>query len=241
MPAVGIVQARMGSSRLPGKVLRGLGGHTVLGWVVRAARAARYVDDLVVATTRNSVDDAIVDWCEKEDVKVYRGDDNDVLGRFLGAWQLAPHHEVVRLTSDCPLVDPAIIDAAVAARRGADVDYMSTTNPRSLPRGLDVEVTTIEALRRAAQSNDAIDHVHVTPALYRDYARFTSAGLVFHPDASDLRVTVDTAEDANLLEEIVALEGDAAIPWRELVRLLRSRPDLVAINSGVRQKDLQEG
>jgi spore coat polysaccharide biosynthesis protein SpsF len=243
MRTVAVVQARMGSTRLPGKILRPLGGRPVLGWVLRAASAAVRIDDVVVATTTEVADDATEGLCRDLGVAVHRGSVEDVLSRFLGAVDdEAPTADtVVRLTADCPLLDPALVDAAVGAFAAADVDYLATTQPRSLPRGLDIEVVSTAALREASAEATGVERVHVTPFVYQHPDRFRLAGLVFHPDSSDLRVTLDTVEDAALLDALIDRLGDRLLPWREVVAALRDHPELVALNAAVRQKELAEG
>ena len=243
MRTVAVVQARMGSTRLPGKILRPLGDRPVLGWVLRAASAATHVDTVVVATTTETDDDATEAFCRDHGVPVHRGSVDDVLTRFLGALDReAPDADtVVRLTADCPLLDPALVDAAVGSFAAADVDYLATTQPRSLPRGLDIEVVSAATLREAGDAATGVERVHVTPFVYQHPDRFRLAGLVFHPDSSDLRVTLDTVEDAALLDALIDRLGDRLIPWREVVTALREHPELVALNAEVRQKELAEG
>jgi spore coat polysaccharide biosynthesis protein SpsF len=240
MPVVGVIQARMGSSRLPGKVLRSLGARSTLAWVVRAAVESGACDEVIVATTVSADDDAIAHEGGALGCRVSRGSVDDVLSRFLDS---GVHDDdvVVRLTADCPLLDPAVIAMAVRAFDRSVVDYLSTVTPRSLPRGLDVEVVAVDALQRASALATGPDRAHVTSYVYRHPQDFRIAGLCFQPDASDLRVTLDTAEDATLLDAMVDLLGDRPPPWRAVVELLRSRPDLVAINAGVEQKPLDAG
>jgi spore coat polysaccharide biosynthesis protein SpsF len=238
---VAVVQARTGSSRLPGKVLLPLGGRPVLGWVVRAALEAG-VDEVVVATSTAPGDDAVADLARELGVGVVRGSELDVLSRFVLAAEQTGADAVVRLTADCPLLDPALIRSVVAAwRADPSLDYVATTLVRTLPRGLDVELVSRAALARA--DREAVEHhrVHVTSWLYAGPQSHRTLGLVVQPDAHDLRVTLDTAADAALLEAVVAELGDAPPAWRELVRVLRSRPDLTALNATVTQKALEEG
>lgn len=238
---VAVIQARTGSSRLPGKVLLPLAGRPVLGWVVRAALAAPGVDEVVVATSTADGDDAVADLAADLGVGVVRGSELDVLSRFVAARDATAADAVVRLTADCPLLDPALVGAVVGAwRADPSLDYVATTLVRTLPRGLDVELVSSDALNRA----DAVarDHhrVHVTSALYAEPGAYRTLGLVVAPDAHDLRVTLDTAQDATLLEAVTTALGDAPPAWRDLVALLRSRPELVALNAEVRQKALEE-
>ncbi len=243
MRVAAVVQARMGSTRLPGKVLRPLAGRPVLDWVVRAARTADGIDDVVVATTTLAEDDAVAEAARRAGAAVSRGPVEDVLTRFLQAVDERPADAVVRLTADCPLLDPELIAAVVGAWRAAPAaaDYLATTLVRTLPRGLDVELVTVEALRRAAA--DARDHhrVHVTSSVWSDPASFRVAGMVVAPPADDLRITLDTPEDAALIEALVALTGDRPPSWRDLVAILRDRSDLADLNRGVVQKSLAEG
>lgn len=240
--AVAVIQARMGSTRLPGKVLRPLGPTTVLGWVARAASCSGAVDEVVVATSTAAGDDAVVAEAERLGCAVARGSEDDVLARFVTAVEgHADDATVVRLTADCPLLDPALIALAVRSFEGGDAEYLSTTLVRTLPRGLDVEVTTAGALRAIDPVATGAERVHVTPHLYLHPERHRVAGLVFAPSADDLRLTLDTEEDAALIEAVVAALGDGPHPWRALVGLLRARPDLAALNAGIRQKTLDEG
>ena len=237
-----VIQARVGSTRLPGKVLEDLGGHPVLEWVVRAARAATQVDTVVVATSTMAADDAVADLAGTLGVAVVRGSEDDVLSRFVVALDAYPADAIVRLTADCPLLDPSLIDAVAGAWAGAPThDYVSTVLVRCLPRGMDVELVTARALRAVDRIAVGHDRVHVTSRLYAEPAAYRLLGLCVTPPANDLRVTVDTGEDLALLRALVAELPDAPPAWRDVVAVLRARPDLVAINSGVEQKPLEAG
>lgn len=239
---VGVLQARMGSQRLPGKVLRDLGGRTVLSWVVRAAVASGVLDDLVVATTVEPSDDPVVAECDRLGVDVYRGPVDDVLSRFLGAIADRDAVAVARFTADCPLLDPAIVAAAAGAWAAMPgIDYVSTALPRSVPRGMDAEIVRADALYAVAQTATGHHRTHVTSAVYTAPDRFRLLGLNFQPDASDLRVTLDTPDDLALIEAVVTELGDGPAHLPDIVALLRSRPDMVALNGHVRQKPLEAG
>ena len=237
-----VIQARTGSTRLPGKVLRPLGTSFVLGWVVRAAQVAEGIDDVVIATSTHAGDDPIVEAGARLGVPVVRGSEDDVLSRFLAAVDEHPADAVVRLTSDCPLLDPSLIAQTVALWRiDPAADYVATTLVRTLPRGLDVELATVDALRRVSTTATGYHRTHVTSGLYTDPGAYRLTGIVVSPAANDLRVTLDTPEDAALIEAVVAELGPEPPAWRDVVDLLRSRPDLVAVNAEVRQKSLEEG
>lgn len=240
---VAVIQARLGSSRLPGKVLFPLQARSVLSWVVRAAEQAAVFDKIVVATTTAPGDDAVAAEAQRCGAAVVRGPEHDVLDRFLLALDEYPDDCLVRLTADCPLLDPAIIALCVEtfhAARGT-LDYLSTIVHRSLPRGLDVEVASAAALRRVSEHATGADRVHVTSAIYGSPHLYHVAGLSFSPSADDLRVTLDTADDWLLLQALVAEVGDAAPPWRHVVDVLRARPDIVRLNAHVQQKPIAAG
>lgn len=238
---VAVVQARMGSTRLPNKVLRPLQGLPTLGWVCRAAQASAMVDDLVVATTYEPADDEIVNWCESNGVRSVRGPVDDVLSRFLVAADAYRPDAIIRLTADCPLLDPGLIDAVAGLWHANPVDYVSTIAPRSLPRGLDVELIRTDVLREIDAFAEGPDRSHVTSYIYTHPDRFDLVGVTVAPAADDLRVTLDTSEDALLLDGLTDILGNRAPAWTEVVDVLRAHPELVRINAGVRQKELSEG
>jgi spore coat polysaccharide biosynthesis protein SpsF len=226
----------MGSTRLPGKVLRPLGGRPVLNWVVEAARAASVSDRVVVATSVHARDAPIVDVAVDAGAAVHRGPEDDVLARFLGVADEWGADALVRLTADCPLLDPAVIRIAAGEFRMSGADLVTTGSPGDLPRGLDVEVVRVDALRIAAEHGTDDDHEHVTSYIAARPGEFSVRELEFGAHASDLRVTLDTEEDARLLDAVVGELGTRASCWTELVGLLRARPDLVRINAAVRQR-----
>ena len=237
-----VIQARAGSTRLPAKVLADLGGRSVLGWVVRAARAANLVDEVIVATSTLAGDDVVADLAESLGALVVRGSEDDVLSRFVAALDAYPADALVRLTADCPLLDPSLIDAVAGAWAAAPtLDYVSTVVVRSLPRGMDIELVTAGALRAADRMAVGHDRVHVTSAVYADPTAYRLLGLCVTPPANDLRVTLDTAEDLDLLRALVVELPDAPPEWRDVVAILRARPDLVAINADVVQKPVEAG
>ncbi|NHC46377.1 NTP transferase domain-containing protein [Motilibacter sp. K478] len=238
-----VIQARAGSTRLPGKVLEPLGGRPVLGWVVRAAQLAGVFTKVVVATSTDPRDDAVADLALELGAEVVRGPEEDVLSRFLLVLDHHPAAALARLTADCPLLDPALIRLAVRTFAAAEggLDYLSTVLERSLPHGLDVEVLSAQTLRRVGATATGVHRVHVTSAVYTSFEDYRVAGLGFLPHAADLRVTLDTPDDLRMLRATVAEIGDRAPEWRELTRLLRSRPDIVALNGHVVQKELSEG
>ncbi|MDF5751399.1 glycosyltransferase family protein [Spongiactinospora sp. TRM90649] len=241
MRIIGIVQARMGSTRLPGKVLRELSGRSVLGWVVRAARSSAALDDLVVATTTEPADDAVADECDRLSVACHRGPVDDVLARFAAALRDRPADAVARFTADCPLLDPGLVaEVASVFRAVPGLDYAATGLGGTLPRGTDVEIVGRGALEEADRLATGYHRVHVTSYVYTHAERFKVLGLGYPPAADDLRVTLDTEDDWRLIQAIAGHVGDDPMPVGTLVRWLRDRPELAGINAHVRQKELQE-
>ena len=193
-----ILQARMSSTRLPGKVLRPLAGAPmVLRQLERISRAKR-IDALVAATSQERSDDVLTEILEHNGVRVFRGPLEDVLARFVGALDEAGGADhVVRLTADCPFADPEVIDAVIARHLESGADYTSDTPARrTFPKGLDCEAMTAAALRDAdAEAKEPDEREHVTPYIYRRPGRFSIASVDQDRDEGDVRWTVDTPED----------------------------------------------
>jgi len=243
LKVVAIIQARVGSTRLPGKVLKDLAGATVLARVVERVRRARRIDEVLIATTDRPADDAIVAECRKCSVAVSRGDQDDVLDRYFRAAQLKKADVVVRITSDCPLIDPEITDKTVAAFLEARPDYASNVMVRTYPRGLDTEVISFDALARAwQQARKPYEREHVTPYITEHPLEFKLLSVTGDDDFSSHRWTVDTPEDMEFAQAVYArLHGNASFTWRDVLELLDREPGLVDLNRGVQQKALHEG
>lgn len=243
MKTVAIIQARMGSTRLPGKVLMDIAGRSMLAWVVSRTRCAAAIDEVVVATTESPADDAIVAECASMDVPVFRGSEDDLLDRYHRAAEAFEADTVVRITSDCPLIDPEVIDRVVAEFTDNPVDYACNTLARCYPRGLDVEVFSRAALEEAWHRADRPhERVHVTPYIHGNPKRFKLRSVPCEDDHSDLRWTVDTAEDLEAVRGIAeALGGRDDFGWRDALEVVRRNPHLADINRSVRQKALEEG
>jgi spore coat polysaccharide biosynthesis protein SpsF len=234
-----VIQARLSSTRLPGKVLRSLGGRTVLSWVIRAARQTRDLDAVILATSDDPGDDPVAEEAARCGAEVVRGPLDDVLARYVKAVHEHPCDAVVRLTADCPLHDPALIAQVVGVwRADPALDYVSNLVVRRYPRGFDAELVAVRVLAEQDRVATGGHREHVTSNIYTRPDRYRCAGVVPGVDDSDLRVTLDTEADAALLDGVVAALGDGVPSWHEVVALLRSRPDLVALNADVEQKAL---
>lgn len=242
MGTVAIIQARMSSMRLPGKILAPLGNSTVLGWAVRAAQHAATVDLVVVATSTDVEDDATEAECERLLVPVVRGPLDDVLGRYVIAARRYPAAAYVRLTADCPLLDPGIIDQCVTLlQHSPALDFTSNAILASFPRGFDVEVMTASALEQANAAATGFHRVHVTSWITDHPEIFRIAGIVGTLGAQDLRVTVDTKEDLQVVRSIVEALGDRVLDATAVTFWLRNHPEVVALNRDVLQKELNQG
>jgi spore coat polysaccharide biosynthesis protein SpsF len=243
MRRVAIIQARMTSTRLPGKVLSLVAGRPMLAQQLERLRGCRQVDELLVATTTNSADDPVAALARKEGVGCFRGEEHDVLGRYLGAARWAGADVVIRITADCPLIDSAVADRVVETllNEGAPCDYASNTLHRSYPRGLDVEVFWMDVLQRMARlATSSTAREHVTWFLHRERPDlFLLHDVIDSVDNSDLRWTVDEPEDLELVRRLFvrAHLPDRQISYQELVDLVRSDPELLAVNARVAQRD----
>lgn len=237
MRRVVIVQARMGSTRLPGKVLVDLAGQPMLAQQIRRLREMKTADDLMIATTTHASDDPIVALARQLRVPCYRGPEDDVLARYVRAARAAAADVVIRVTSDCPLIDPHEADRVVHALEGAD--YAVNTR---YPRGLDTEALYTDVLCRMDRlAHSAIAREHVTWLVYRERPElFLRHCVADDVDNADLRWTVDTPEDlamARRLYDELDL-GREIRPYRDILAYVRAHPEISALNAAVLQKDV---
>ena len=245
LKTVAIVQARVGSTRLHGKVLQDLAGRTVLERVVERVRRFTMIDEMVVATSDQPGDDEIIAECARIDVPSFRGSESDVLSRFVGAARETDASVCVRLTADCPLLDPSVSDSIILLFLEADggADYASNKIPQSFPRGLDTEVFSRDALEQAARkAREGYERVHVTPYIYRHPEIFSLISVTSDVDRADWRWTIDTPEDLEFVREIYRrLDSSPEFSWQDVIALIEDDPTLMWINSHVRQKEIDQG
>ena len=233
--AVAIIQARMGSTRLPGKVLADICGKPLLQRLIERVRATPGISRVVVATTTESADDVLADWCSAQSVAVYRGSVDDVLDRF---WQCAKQHPaefIVRVTADDPLKDPEVIAQALAlCASSPEVDYASNTLQPTYPEGLDIEVVRFRTLERAArEAKLPSEREHVMPYVWKNPDRFVLRGFTMQPDLSHWRWTVDKPADLELVRSIFAHFADQPLVGHQaVIAWLCDNPELLAINAG---------
>jgi spore coat polysaccharide biosynthesis protein SpsF len=241
MSTVAIIQARMGSERLPGKVLVDIVGEPMLAHVVTRTDRARMVDRVVVATTDASADDPVEVLCRRRGWACFRGSEGDVLDRY---YQAAVEHAaatVVRITGDCPLIDPGEIDRVVREyRSGGPFDYTSNwLPPRTFPRGLDTEAFRFDALGRAWREDDnPAWREHVTQYIRRHPERFRLRAVVDDMDRSAIRWTVDTAEDLELVQTMFEHFGHDRFSWRDALAAYEAHPAWARLNRDVAQKEV---
>lgn len=203
MTVLAILQARMSSTRLPGKVMEPIEGIPMIGRQIERLSRARMIDELVVATSWEASDDELVAYVENLGIKVFRGSRDDVLERFIEVLKVCKPDVVVRLTADCPLASPMVIDQVIECFQISDVDYLSNTLTPRYPDGLDVEVVSPQALAWVAEnSDDPHEHEHVTLGVYRRPDRFKVQNFSDSSDHSNLRWTVDTAADLEFVREV---------------------------------------
>ena len=241
MTVVAIIQARMGASRLPGKVLMDLTGRPALAWAVDAAQAITGVDRICVATSDNDGDAVIAGWCEEHNVACHRGPEQDVLARFALAASVEKADIIIRLTADCPLLDPAVCAQVLHLLKRSGADYASNVDPASWPDGLDCEVFTTKALDEAAgEAKRQSEREHVTPFIRHRRSRYVVSNLGCPlPGLAGERWTLDTPEDLEFLRAVTAKLDDCSRPTTlaEVLAVLDENPELRNINTGQQRNE----
>ena len=247
MKIVATIEARMTSSRLFGKVLLPFLGIPSLEQMIERVHQARYIDEIVVATTVNKTDDPIVELCKQLDVQYYRGSENDVLERVLEAAKSVNADYICELTGDCPLIDPLVIDDIIISHISGEYDYSSNfLLERSFPIGLDTQIFATKILQKVSELTiDPIDRVHVSYFIYSNPRLFSLNGVVAAPHSfgPDIRVTLDTKEDYELIQKVfeALYDKDNVFTAKSIVSWFRSNPEQLLINKHIRQKAAEEG
>jgi spore coat polysaccharide biosynthesis protein SpsF len=243
MKKVAIVQARMGSSRLPGKILKQVMSKPLLEYQIERIKRSKLIDEIIIATTIKESDEPIVEFANKNGLSMYRGSENDVLSRFVGAAKDAQADVVIRLTSDCPVLDPEVIDIIINEYLHTDFDYVSNTMQRSYPRGMDVEVFSYELLKEIdILAKDVISREHVTPFIYNNPEIYKLKSIMYDEDYSKYRLTVDTKEDFEIIEAILTnvYPENSEFNLEDIIVFLNANPEIAKINSHIEQKKLGE-
>lgn len=243
MKVIAIIQARMGSTRLPGKVLMDLEGKPLLARVVNRTRRAHMLDEVVIATTVMTHDDSIVNLCDKFNWPFFRGSEDDVLDRYYRAAKDYNADVIVRITSDCPLIDSGVIDQCVKKFfKDHLLDYLSNSlKPRTFPRGMDVEVVDSKALEKAwHEDNNPSWREHVTPYIYFNPDTFRIKSLANDVDYSYMRWTVDTEEDLEFVRRIYKHFGHNDFSWKDVLKVLEKNPEWLEINKHIFQREVKK-
>lgn len=233
MKVVAVIQARMGSTRLPGKVLMPLGGRPVLGWVVEACEAAAGINQVVVATSTNPKDDEVFEFCREQGICVVRGSEDDVISRFMDVMQEHGGDAFVRITADEPFMDHTVLEQVVGVFRQQNVDYCSNVHPRTYPDGLDIEVFSAGALGLANQyATRTIDRECVTSWMVRHPEKITQATVYNHlENMKGERWVLDTEDDYEFCCEVASRLGYGSPTQMRILEILAESPQIRDINN----------
>ncbi|GAA3351015.1 glycosyltransferase family protein [Deinococcus persicinus] len=241
MRIVAIIQARMGSTRLPGKILKKVNGRPLLSYQLERLQQSNHINDLVIATTLNEKDDLIVEFCKKNNILWFRGSEKDVLARYYETAKTFKADAIVRITSDCPIIDVQVVDKTIQYFVDNNYEYVSNTVDRTYPRGLDTEAFTFEVLEKAYK--EAVmerDREHVTAYFYTNPDVFKISSVRNETDYSKYRWTVDTEEDFQLIKNIIEklYNDNPNFTFHDTVKLMEANPDWFYINAHIEQKKL---
>lgn len=234
-----IIQARMGSTRLPGKVMKKIKGETVLYHVVERVKQSELIDQIVVATTTNRQDDVLVEEAKRLKVSSYRGSEEDVLSRYYYAAKKYNADRIVRVTSDCPFIDPTIVDQVISKHLETNADYTSNSIERTYPRGLDTEVFNFDVLEEAYKNaTQKYEKEHVTPYILEHPNKFKLINIEAEEKLRrpDIRITLDTIEDFELISRIILHFPSINFATEDIIDFINQNPKLIDINKYVKQK-----
>ena len=240
MDVIAIVQARMGSTRLPGKVLKKINNRFVLDYVIERLKFSDKINDVILATTKDKKDDVLETYAIEREVRYFRGSEEDVLSRYYHAAKKYGGEIIVRITSDCPLIDPEIVDNVINKHIDNKADYTSNVIKRTYPRGLDTEVFNFDVLSEAYKNaNEKYQHEHVTSYMIEHPEKFKlqnieAKGKLKRPD---IRITVDTKEDFELIKKIILHFNNLNFKTDDIIGFLDRNPELIEINKNIIQKD----
>lgn len=239
-PIVAVIQARMGSHRLPGKILSDLHGQPVLAHVIERASAIKNVDKVVVATTTSPEDNPVIQVTKKYGGEVFRGSEVDVLDRVYQAAITYSASTIVRLTADCPLLDPEISSKVLDLFLEGNFDYVCNNHPATFPDGLDTEVTSLKILRKAWENARAkSDREHVTSYIWSNPKLFKIGTVTNIDDLSQMRWTLDQIEDLNFLNKLMSFfkEDNSIVLFDDFLKILRAHPEIETINNEIERDE----
>lgn len=236
-----IIQARMGSSRLPGKVLIEFSGNTLLGHIIERIVFSKSISKVVIATTTNPADNEIVKWADHRKIACFRGSETDVLNRYYEAARAFQATAIARITSDDPFKDPKVIDDVCAMWREQSLDFAYNNKPPTFAEGLDTEIFSFDAISKA--NRDAVDpfeREHVTQHFYRNPSKFRQNNLASPLDYSHLRWTIDTAQDMAMAQEVYKnlYKPGKIFLAKDILELLDKKPEIARMNQDVKRSDM---
>lgn len=241
MKIVCTIEARMSSTRLPGKVLMKVSGFTFLEHIIKRLSVVKLIDEIVIATSINSKDDKIVELAKSRKFKFYRGSEDDVMSRVLNASKMESADIIVEITGDCPMIDPRIVEQMINIFLKNDVDYVSNARYRSYPDGMDVEVFSYKALKKSSLiTNDVKDREHVTLHIQNNPKLFSSINVVAPPELfwPDLGLTLDELSDYKFIKVIIdhLFKKNPYFSCGEIISFLKKNRELLEINNKVKRK-----
>jgi len=236
-----IIQARMASTRLPGKVLSEFSDNTLLGHIIDRISHSKFLSKIVVATTVNPIDDKLVEWLELNRIQYVRGSESDVLNRYYQAAKSENAKHIARITSDDPFKDPEIIDQVAQLYFSESLDFAYNNKPPSFAEGLDTEIFSFEALAKAeSESIDCFEREHVTQHFYRNPGKFRQKNLLSPFDFSNLRWTIDTEQDMAMAQRVYSelyKKGNIFLA-NDILSLIKKKPEIELINQNVKRSDM---
>ena len=241
MRIVATIEARMTSSRLPGKVLMPAGGVPMLKHLVTRLEAVASIEAIVLATTINKTDDPLVEFAKQENINYYRGSEDDVMLRVIEAAESVNADIVVEITGDCPIIDPEIVEQTIRMFDANQADYVSNAHIRSFPDGMDTQVFNLKTLKHSAlMTSDELDHEHVTLHIRNHPDLFSHVHLVAPPELywPELGLTLDEQDDYELITNVIEYfeRSNPLFSCLDVIRLLRQKPEWIAINNSVIRK-----
>ena len=234
-----IIQARMGSSRLPGKVMKKLDqNNTVLSYVIKQLKHSKFLENIVVATTSLKQDKVIVDFLDKEGIKYFCGDEEDVLDRYYQCAKKFSFSTIIRIPADKPLIDPVIVDKCIEIFMNKKYDYVTTFLEPSFPYGTEVEVFTFNVLEEIwKKAQLPSEHENVTPYIYNNKEKYHIYNLKNSTDMSHLRWVVDRDEDLELVRQLISKIDKDPILMKDILELLTKEPELIQINNHIKHDE----
>lgn len=242
MRIVATIEARMTSSRLPGKVLLPALGRPMLAHLTARLKAVPSIDEIVLATTVNATDDVLVDFAEKDGIKVFRGSEDDVMSRVIGAAAAAKADVVVEITGDCPIIDPDLVEQTIRVFKRNEAVYAANSFISSYPDGMDTQVMTLDALKKSyAMTDDPLDREHVSRHIVNNPQLFPHVYLIAPPSLHwpGLGLTLDEPSDYELIRTLIENLGknNPLFGCGDVIHFLRSNPQVLKINDMVQRKD----